>query len=59
MVEYNWSEELSDGPPHSLPIAPPQPQRTEEMIAKGQHWIWLAGANPPRWEIRGTGVSFR
>ena len=31
------------------------PKRTPEM-ENHQVWVWLQGMNPPRWEIRGTGV---
>jgi hypothetical protein len=33
-------------------VQPPQ----EELLESHQHWVWLAGATPPHWEIRGTGV---
>lgn len=34
-----------------------RPDRTPEMIASGhQHWAWMAGANPPRWEVVGMGL---
>jgi len=25
-------------------------------LPAGQVWAWMQGANPPRWEIRGTGA---
>lgn len=35
-----------------------QPERTPEMIAAHQHWVWMNGppGTEPHWEIRGTGV---
>jgi len=28
----------------------------DELTESHQVWVWLAGANPPHWEIRGTGM---
>jgi hypothetical protein len=28
-----------------------------EGLEPHQHWVWLAGATPPHWEVRGTGVA--
>lgn len=27
-----------------------------EFLEPSQVWVWMAGATPPHWEIRGTGV---
>jgi hypothetical protein len=32
-----------------------QPERTAEMVANHQHWVWMNDTE--RWEVRGTGVS--
>jgi hypothetical protein len=29
---------------------------SSEGLAVGQVWAWMAGADPPRWEVRGTGL---
>jgi hypothetical protein len=29
---------------------------SDDLLEGTQVWIWLNGANPPRWEIRGTGL---
>lgn len=29
---------------------------SNEGLAPGQVWAWMNGADPPRWEVRGTGV---
>lgn len=31
-----------------------EPER--DGLEDHQHWVWLAGANPPHWEIFGTGL---
>jgi hypothetical protein len=33
-------------------VQPPEGELTESH----QHWVWMAGGNPPHWEIRGTGA---
>lgn len=30
--------------------------RRPPPLAAGQVWVWMQGAEPPRWEIRGTGA---
>ena len=30
--------------------------RPSEVLPAGQVWVWMAGATPPHWESRGTGV---
>lgn len=34
-----------------------QPERTAEMVANHQHWVWMNGPGEPHWEVRGTGVT--
>lgn len=29
---------------------------SDEGLEDHQLWVWMQGANPPRWEIRGTGT---
>jgi hypothetical protein len=32
--------------------------RPEDLdLEPGQEWVWMGGYNPPRWEVRGTGVA--
>ena len=40
---------------HALDCAcPHKPSR--DGLEPHQRWVWMAGATPPRWEIKGTGV---
>lgn len=45
-----WLEDVSGCPPVDMNDSHPLPE--------GQIWVWMGGANPPHWEIRGTGAVF-
>lgn len=36
----------------------PNRKPSRDGLEPHQVWAWMAGANPPRWEIRGTGAVF-
>lgn len=49
LSEVKWRQGLLD------PSKPPR--KTAEMRLSGhQNWAWMAGADPPQWQVVGTGL---
>jgi hypothetical protein len=51
-AEHEWSL-ASRGIKYLDPMVQPP---AEELTEDHQHWVWMAGGDPPHWRIVGTGA---